>query len=369
MAKPLRIGVNALFLIPGGVGGTEIYLRNLLAALARNRRGHEFAVFLNRETALDLVPSQSNFRAIQTGIAATFRPRRIVYEQTLLGRAVRAAEVDVLFNPGFTAPLFPHCPNVTIIHDLQHHHHPEFFKRSDLLAWRFLVWASAKRSKHILTVSEASREDIHATYGVPFARIHTAEPGVEPEFFSLERVGIESLILCVSTLHPHKNIERLVDAFAVFRSHRPEYRLILAGMRGFHGDAIERRIHHHGLDDRVTLTGWIERHAILELYSRAQFAVFPSTFEGFGMPVIEAMAAGVPLIASDIRPIKDIASGAALLFPPNDTESLTAAMEQFASNATLRAGHASRARERAAQFTWERAADITLDVLEQAARD
>jgi glycosyltransferase involved in cell wall biosynthesis len=367
MARALRIGVNALFLIPGGVGGTEVYLRSLLAAFARKPRGHSFVVFLNRETGDDLVPAHRSFSAVQTGVKAESRPRRILYEQVRLPFAVRRAGVDVLFNPGFTAPLFSHCPNVSLIHDLQHHHHPEFFKRNDLLAWRFLVWAAAKESKRLLTVSEASREDIHATYGVPLAQISTAEPGVEPAFFSLGRVGNEPLVLCVSTLHPHKNIERLVDAFAAFRLRRPEYRLVLAGMRGFHAEAVERRIAHHGLEGRVTLTGWIDRAAVMELYSRAQFAVFPSTFEGFGMPVVEAMAAGVPLITSDIRPITDIAAGTALLFPPDNTEALTAAMEKFAGSSTIRAAHAARARKRAASFTWDRAAGIALNTLEQAA--
>lgn len=366
---PLRIGINALFLIPGGVGGTEISLRNTLAAFAKNGRGHQFVVFLNRETGPDLVPGHPGFQAVQTGVAAKSRPRRIIYEQTRLPAAIRAAQIDVMYNPGFTAPLFPPCPNVTLIHDLQHHHHPEFFKPADLLAWRFLVWASVKWSKRILTVSEAAREDIHVTYGVPLERIHTAEPGVEPEFFSMGRSGNESLILCVSTLHPHKNIERLVDAFAAFRLSRPEYRLILAGMHGLHGDAVERRIRHHSLEEQITLTGWIPRQAILELYSRAQFAVFPSTFEGFGMPVVEAMAAGVPLIASDIRPITDTAAGTAILFPPGDTLALTAAMEKFASDPELRASHASQARERAAVYTWDRTAGIALDALEEAASD
>jgi glycosyltransferase involved in cell wall biosynthesis len=368
MAKRLRIGVNALFLIPGGVGGTEVYLRNLLAAFANKPRNHQFIVFVNRETEADLVPNQPGFQTLQTGVAAVSRPRRILYEQLRLPHAARAAKIDVLFNPGFTAPLFLSCPNVTLIHDLQHHHHPEFFKRADLLAWRFLVWASIRSSERVITVSEAAREDIHATYGVPLDRILTAEPGVEPEFFSLERKGNEPLILCVSTLHPHKNIERLVDAFAAFRVRRPEYRLILAGMHGFHGDAVKRRIQHHGLESQITVTGWIPRPEILELYSRAQFAVFPSTFEGFGIPVVEAMAAGVPLITSDIRPMKDAAGGTALLFPPGDTQALTSAMEQFAASATLRASYASRARRRAARFTWDCTANTTLDALEQAAR-
>ncbi len=367
MAAPLRIGVNALYLIPGGVGGTEVYLRRLLEALARNPRGHRFVVFRNQETGEDLTPAHPSFESIPTGVRATSRPRRIIYEQTLLVREARRAGIDVLFNPGFTSPLLLSPPNATIIHDLQHHHHPEFFKPSDLLAWRFLVWASAHTSRQILTVSDASRQDIHDVYGIPLANIRTAEPGVEPDFFRITREREEPLILCVSTLHPHKNIERLVDAFAAFHRQRPDYRLVLAGMRGFHGDAVERRIQFHGLAESITLTGWIPRATIMDLYARARIAVFPSTFEGFGMPVAEAMAGGVPLITSSVRPMTDIAGDTALYFPPHDTEALTSALEQFAADAALRAYHADLARERAVRFTWDRAASITLDALEAAA--
>jgi glycosyltransferase involved in cell wall biosynthesis len=361
----LSIGINALYLIPGGVGGTEIYLRRLLETFARHPRGHRFTVFLNRETGLDLVPSSPRFQAVQTGVNATFRPARILYEQTLLLPKLHA--VNVLFNPGFTSPLLFAHRNATVIHDLQHHHHPEYFKPADLLAWRLLVWASAKTSRQLLTVSEASREDIHAVYNVPLANIHAAEPGVEPELFEITRHREEPLVLCVSTLHPHKNIERLVDAFALFHRARPEYRLILAGMHGFHGDAVVRRIAHHNLGDRITLTGWIPRSTILDLYARARIAVFPSTFEGFGMPVPEAMAAGVPLITSAIRPMTDIAAGTATLFPPENTEALAAAIEALAANPALRAEKAAQARERARLYTWERAAAVTLDALEAAA--
>jgi alpha-1,3-rhamnosyl/mannosyltransferase len=258
---------------------------------------------------------------------------------------------------------------VTLSHDLQHHRHPEFFKWSDLQAWRLLVWASAKQSARLLTVSEASREDIEAVYGVPLERIGAVEPGVEPDFFSITREKEEPLILCVSTLHPHKNIERLVDAFAGFRARHPEYKLVLAGMRGFHGDAVERRVRQHGMEESVRLTGWIPRSEIMDLYARARLSVFPSTFEGFGMPVAEAMAGGVALITSDLRPMKDIAGDTAVLFPHDNTAALESAMERLAGDAALRAGYAGRARERARVFTWDRAARLTLDALEAAARN
>jgi len=365
---PLRIGVNALYLIPGGVGGTEVYLRNLLRAMVAKPRGHSIFLFTNREFGRDVGYESRALTVVETGVSGTSRPMRLLYEQTGLPWQALRAGVDVMLNPGFTSPALLTKPNVTMIHDLQHHHHPEYFKPNDLKAWRLMVWLSTKRSARLMTVSEASREDIHAVYGYPLDRLQAAEPGVEPEYYTLERKNVEPLVLCVSTLHPHKNLERLVDAFAEFRLKRKEYKMVLAGMRGFHADAVERRIDEAGVRESVTVTGWLSRAGVMALYARARMAVFPSTFEGFGMPVIEAMAAGVPLITSDVRPMKDTTGDTALLFPPEDTKALAATMEKLAASETVRNTLAARARKRAAVFTWERAAAITLDTLEKAAR-
>src|SRR5438477_6501482 len=123
-----RIGVNALYLIPGGVGGTEIYLRNLLRAFAEFDNHNEYVVFTNRETGADLVPKQSNFEWAPQPVRASFRPARILWEQIGLPLAVRNRCIDVLFNPGFTCPTLSACPNVTVFHDLQHKRHPEHFR-------------------------------------------------------------------------------------------------------------------------------------------------------------------------------------------------------------------------------------------------
>src|SRR6185369_302247 len=125
---PLRIGVNALYLIPGGVGGTEIYLRSLLAALARIDAANRYFVFTNRETGMDLTPSAPNFTAVSMRVRAERRPARIFWEQTVLPLAAARRQIDVLFNPGFTSPLYCVSPKVTVFHDLQYKRHPEFFR-------------------------------------------------------------------------------------------------------------------------------------------------------------------------------------------------------------------------------------------------
>lgn len=352
-----RIGVNALYLIPGGVGGTEIYLRRLLAALASIDRDNEYFIFTNRETT-DLVPRQANFHARPQAVRARFRPARILWEQIVL--PVQAAGLDILFNPGFTSPVLAPCASVTVFHDLQHAHHPEYFRWFDLPFWRLLLWASAHRARRVIAVSEATRADLARVYGLPPERIDVVLHGVEPEFFALDRTRTEPIVLCVSTLHPHKNLDRLIRAYA---RRKRDWRLIVAGMRGFFADALDALIRELGVQNSVELTGWISHEELLQLYARARAFVYPSTFEGFGMPVLEAMAAGIPVACSDIAPLREVAGDAALLFDPLSEDSIAAALDRIAADGELRARLAEAGPERARSFTWERAARETLATL------
>ena len=333
-----RIGVNALYLIPGGVGGTEIYLRELLAALARIDTTRDYFVFTNLETGADLVPRQSNFHWKPQAVHARFRPARILWEQTVLPLEASRYRLDVMFNPGFTAPIFALCPSVTVFHDLQHRRHPEHFRWFDLPFWRLLLWASARRSRKLIAVSEATRVDLQRFYKFTPGKIVVIPHGVDPAFFALDRSvdpnGIDSnvsgdYVLCVSTLHPHKNLDRLIRAYA---SRKRDFKLMLTGLRGFHTQSIESLITTLGVADLVHLTGWIAREELLRVYARARAFIYPSTFEGFGMPVLEAMAAGIPVACSDIPPLREVASTAALYFDPLDENAIAGALEQITSD-------------------------------------
>lgn len=350
----MTIGVNALYLIPGGVGGTEIYLRSLLAALARVDHENRYRVFTNRETGPDLVPAAPNFEHVPQAVSAVSRPARILHEQLRLP----LGGVDVLLNPGFTAPLFAAVPQVTVIHDLQHKRHPEYFRWFDLPAWQFLVWGAIRRSKRIIAVSEATRADVIRFYDLEEAKVRTIPHGVDERFFALPRRP-EPIVLCVSTLHPHKNIERLVRAFTRFHRDNPEYRLVLAGLRGFHTGEVEREIAASRAAEAIRVTGWIEREELYELFTRAAMFVYPSTFEGFGMPILEAFAAGVPTACSNIEPLAGIAGGAALLFHPEDEKDMLAAMRRLASGQPAKVAGPDRARE----FSWDAAARATIEAL------
>lgn len=291
---------------------------------------------------------------------ARLRFARILWEQTVLPLEASRYRLDVLFNPGFTAPVVGPCPCVTVFHDLQHKRHPEHFRWFDLPFWRLLLWSSAHRSRDLIAVSNATREDLLLFYKLPAERITVIPHGVEPAFFRLDRTRPKPYLLCVSTLHPHKNLDRLIRAYA--RSRR-RLRLVLAGMRGFHTRSLDSLIGGLGLADCVQLTGWIPREDLYRLYERAHAFVYPSTFEGFGMPVLEAMAAAIPVACADIPPLREVAGEGVLYFDPLDEDAMVTALDRIASDEPLRGKLAAAGPARARQFTWERAAESTLGVL------
>jgi glycosyltransferase involved in cell wall biosynthesis len=368
----VRIGVNALYLIPGGVGGTEVYLRCLLGALARIDRDNHYVIFTNRETEAAIAPAQPNFRVAQQPVRAALRPARILWEQSLLPPVLARHRVDVLLNPGFTSPVLCPCPAVTVFHDLQHKRHPEYFRWFDLPAWRLLLWLAAHRSSLLVAVSEATREDLLRYYRIPAVKIRVIPHGVEERFFEIgerrKRIQPQPYLLAVSTLHPHKNLDRLIRAFAGFRRAHPEFRLVIAGLRGFATAQLEQQIAELGLERAVRLAGWIARDELAELYLHAWAYVNPTLFEGFGMPVLEALAAGIPTACSSIEPVRSVAGEAALLFDPTSDQALGAALTSVACDEGLRARLAAAGPLRASRFSWRKAAEATLSVLLEAGR-
>jgi glycosyltransferase involved in cell wall biosynthesis len=298
-------------------------------------------------------------------VHARFRPARILWEQIVLPFETARYRLDVLFNPGFTAPIFSPCRQVTVFHDLQHKRHPEYFRWFDLPFWRLLLWAAAHRSNRLIAVSEATRSDLLRYYRLPNGRIAeervtVVHHGVEPALSHLDRLRTESYLLCVSTLHPHKNLARLIRAYG--RKKR-NFQLILVGLRGFHAEAIEHLVEELVLRDCVQITGWVHREKLYSLYRRARAFVYPSTFEGFGMPVLEAMAAGIPVACSDIPPLREVAADSALFFDPLNEDEIASAIERIMSDTSLQEQLAKAGRERARGFTWKRSAEQTLSVL------
>jgi glycosyltransferase involved in cell wall biosynthesis len=242
-----------------------------------------------------------------------------------------------MLNPGFTAPLFCPCPQVTAFHDLQHKRHPEYFRWFDLPFWRFLLFWSAHVSRLLLADSAATAADLLRYYRLPESKVRVTPLGVDPVFFDIaRRRRPEPFLLTVSTLHPHKNLDGLLRAFARFRRTHPEFRLVVCGLHGFSTGPLHDLRDSLDLRDAVEFPGWIPRQDLHDLYARAWAFLYPSRFEGFGLPLLEALAAGIPTACSQIEPLSSIAAGAALEFDPLDTAAIAEAMLRIATDETLR---------------------------------
>jgi glycosyltransferase involved in cell wall biosynthesis len=366
--QSLNIGVNALYLLPGRVGGTEIYLRGLLAGLAEIDPVNRYVIFTNLETDPALAPARPNFRVAKLAIRAESRPRRILWEQTVLPIEAVRRRLDVMLNPGFTAPLFAPCPQVTMFHDLQHKQHPENFRWYDLPFWQFFLFWSAHISRLLLAPSDSTAADLKLYYRVPENRIRVAVHGVDAAFFDVaRRRQPERFLLAVSTLHPHKNLDALLRAFAVFRQRHPEFRLVVSGLHGFSAGDLHTLRDALGLHGAVDFPGWIPREELYGLFARAWAFVYPSLFEGFGLPVLEALAAAVPTACSSIDPLHSIAGEAAVGFDPRDQAAMLEAMCRVTGDDDLRRALAVAGPARAAHYNWRFTARTTLDALEDAA--
>ena len=365
--SPLRIGINALYLIPGGVGGTEIYLRSLLEALAKIDSANRYSIFAGREAGSGLAPRTENFRTLVQPIRSANRPARLVWEQTGLALAALREELDVMLNPGFTAPVACPCPQVTVFHDLQHKRHPEHFRWFDLPFWNLFLFWSAHVSSLLLADSAATAADLKRFYRLPDSRIRVVALGADEHCFGIAaRRRPEPFLLSVSTLHPHKNLDRLLQAFAIFRAKQPQFRLVVTGIHGFAARELIALRDRLGLSEAVDFPGWIPRQALYDLYTRAWAFIYPSTFEGFGLPVAEALAAGIPCACTAVEPVATIAGDAALLVAPGDTSALALALERLACDDGLRLRLAAAGPLQAGRFSWRATAEKTLAALRDA---
>ncbi len=362
--------MNLLFLLPGAVGGTEIFVRNLLDSLARLDRTNEYFVFRNAETDPGIVPARGNFVDCPQPVRAVSRPARVAYEQTILVLEILRRRIDVVFNGGFTAPLLCPVPMVTVFYDLQYKAHPEYFRPFDLLFWRLLLPASARRSRRIVAMSEAARGQLDRYYPWCSGKIDIVPHGIEARFsdiaISREPAPSPAFILAVSTLGPHKNYERLLEAFARYRVAHPAVRLVIAGIKGAQTERLVELRDLLGLANAVTFTGWIPREALYELFERATAFVYPSSFEGFGIPVLEAMAAGIPTACSAIPSLLEIAGDGARFFDPNDVGEIAAALADVTDDDALRERLTLAGRARALAFGSEASAASMLESLTAA---
>jgi glycosyltransferase involved in cell wall biosynthesis len=371
------VGLNALHLVPGETGGSELYARRLVGALAASDRAPRLIVFAPHESAASLAaePWAERVEIVRVPVLARSRVRRVLAEQTVLPRAVSRSGVRLLHNLFTTAPAFLGVPQVTTILDVIYKRFPEAHARLLTQGMRVLVPLAARRSRRVLTLSQAAKDDIVRFLGVPGERVDVTYLG--PALSATESVsedvlrrrlglGNEPIVLTVSAKRPHKNLDRLFEAFlGVATETRPT--LVVPGYATFHEPELRARVEAMGGAGRIRFTGWLEDDLLDGLYRAASCFIFPSLAEGFGLPVLDALVRGTPTACSNASSLPEVAGDAVLYFDPTDVGAMTRAIERLLTDAALRERLSLAGPERARAFTWERTAQATLESYRRAA--
>lgn len=376
----MHVGINALFLNPVGAGGIGTYLRSILRAMSDLDPSVTYTLFANRENAGTFgIEAMPRVREVRCPISARHRPLRLAYEYAILPMQVQRCGIDVLFSPAFTGPARARYASVVTVHDLRHEDWPETFPRAHRLLLTHLTRRSVRAAAQILTVSEHAKRRIEAVYRIPAERITVTYLAADPWYSErldgtaiacvLGRLAVESpYIFSLAAPGHQKNLDTLVDAYILLR--RTAGTPIRLALAGAYGDAIaglRRRVADAGFATEMRELGWVDTADLPALYQGAAMFVMPSRYEGFGIPIVEAMASGTPVVTTTATSLPEVAGDAAVLVDPEDAASIATAMRRLLDDAALRADLIARGEARARQLTWERAARQTLAVLHRAA--
>ncbi len=369
------IGIDASRATTSRRTGTEAYAYHLIRALLplTAERGHRLRLYFSQAPAGDLFPVSEHVERVVI-------PQRRLWTHLRLGRELRRRPPGVFFTPAHVIPIGYRGPAVATIHDLGYEQFPEAHPRRQLAYLRWSTRHNARTAHRVIADSIATRDDLVRFYGTDAAKIDVVYPGADPDLRraedetqiaeALTRHSIRPpYLLYLGTLQPRKNLVRLVEAFAVSGLHQQGYSLVLAGKAGWLAQPILDAIGHQpsAVRDCIRVTGYVDEADKTALLSGATALAFPSLYEGFGFPVLEAQACGTPVICANTSSLPEVTGEGALLVNPLDTAALAEAMRRVAGDAGLRQNLVAAGYANLDRFSWPDAAVRVLDVLEAAA--
>jgi glycosyltransferase involved in cell wall biosynthesis len=371
--RAIHIGVNAHLLSLDQSyrsAGIHWYIHNLLQHLPEVDPGVEYTVFLR-----NLGYSQKMGVHLQPSHLPTGRPPvRLFWEQAIQPWAARRAHLDLLHCPAFVGPLVGNVPFVVTIHDLSFLLCPEGFRGGNRTYLRLLTGWSVRRARRVIAVSESTRQDLVRLYGLVPDRVDVVPNGVDTAFRPLPagevaafqvRQGLpEQFLLFVGTLEPRKNIVRLVEAYARLPQERCP--LLLVGGKGWFYEQVFRRVKELDLAEEVRFVGYVPAEDLPWWYNAATALVYPSLYEGFGLPALEAMACGTPVITSNTSSLPEVVGQAGTLVEPTDVAALAAALQRVLQDAARRAQMRTAGLAQAARFSWSGTASGTVNSYRRA---
>jgi glycosyltransferase involved in cell wall biosynthesis len=368
----MRIGLVVLE-VGRRVGGLEVYETNLVQALARVDPDNEYRVFCLDPAVPEILQVKAanlHFEVLNAG-----RFKGVAFD---IPRALAQAKLD-LFHALFVPPPLTSVPYVFTHHGSEVIERPDFYPLALGLRMRFLFKRALKRARLVICVSNYVRDYLLNVRQIPLARLRTVYHGCDPRFRSVEKPAARKLvrdkyalnqpfILTIGRIEPRKNPVRVLRAYDRFRrSVLDAPRLVFVGMKTWSATEFDRTAAELGLRDSIAQLGDVSHDDLPSLYAASEFAVFASLWEGFGLPVLEAYAAGTPLITSRTTSLPEISGGACLLVDPNSVEEIARAMQSLHQDGPLRAKLVSQGRERASAFSWDQAARETLDAYRSVA--
>lgn len=369
----MRIAIDATS-VPPKPAGAGVYAIELVTAMAARDRHDGYALFARGHWADGVTAGKRNWRVEH--IRAASRPARLAWEQARLTGTLHRLRIDVLHSTHHTLPLRVRCKRVVTVHDLTFLRMPERYPPARRLYMQTLTRLSAKVADKIIVPSLAVRDDASRLLRVPAERLAVVYEAAGAPFVPLDRAAAESValrygiappyVLSVGSLEPGKNRARLFRALRRLVDEGIDVRLAIVGQPAWSYESELALIDELRLRDRVVVAGYVKQEDLPALYNAATAFAFPSLYEGFGLPLIEAMACGVPALTSDVSATAEIAGDAALLVAPRSTDEIYAGLRRLLTDAALRDELSRRGRARAAEFSWRRAADETHGVYARA---
>ncbi len=380
----MHIGINAQLLSYGQNyrnGGVSRYIRYLLTGLARNPGDHTYTVFVNGQDVIERLTPHPQISYISAPWPQSRPAMRVAWEQVSLPALLRQRRIAVLHSPVNVLPeMLPRsCASVVTLHDLAFLRFPEVLTRAKRVYHQTFTVRSLRHATLLIAVSESTKRDAHELVGIPTERIHTVYPCIDERFSSVrdeeklqrfrEKQGLnDGFILYLGTLEPRKNITTLIDAYALLRQeHGVREKLVLAGGKGWLYDAIFEKVKQLGLTSEVLFPGFVADSEQALWYQAASLFVYPSLYEGFGIPVAEALACGTPAVTSNISSLPEAGAGLALCVDPHDIHALSAALYQALFDQALREKCRMQAPAIAEKFSARTLAEQTIVAYERAA--
>jgi glycosyltransferase involved in cell wall biosynthesis len=369
-----HVGLNLIYLVPGETGGMEVYARELVRAMRTLPDAPRLTAFVSSEGADAGLDWLDGIDTHDVGVKARKRTEWVRGEQQLLPRLAQRAGVGLVHSLASTAPLRGRFRRITTVHDLIYLVHPEAHFGVLALGMRAVVGLAVRRSHRLIAVSESTGRDLQERLHVPATKIDVVPNGVatppdsSPDTDKLRRkhgLGERKVVLAASAKRPHKNLARLLDALASLPVERRPI-LLLPGYPTEHEGELRQQAKALGIEDDARFLGWLDEGDLEGLYALADGFVMPSLYEGFGLPVLEAMARGVPVACSDRSSLPEVAGDAALLFDPEDVGAIATAIRTLVNDPATAARLRIAGPKRAAEYSWERTAQLTIEAYGRA---